>query len=257
MTSADKHSESILGVRVDDLSLSDFLNYIEDTINEDHKSTISYVNIHAMNLAFTIPWFRKFLLDSDIVFCDGFGVKLGMWLNNKRIRYRYTPPDFIEDICQRACRNEYHLFFLGARDGVAEKAASRLREKFPGLKIRTQHGYFQKEKDSPENQKTIEEINAFRTNLLFLGMGMPLQEQWICENLELLKINIAFPAGALFDYISGEQIRAPRWMTDHGLEWIGRLLIEPRRLWRRYIMGNPIFFWRVFVHEILKRKLPK
>jgi N-acetylglucosaminyldiphosphoundecaprenol N-acetyl-beta-D-mannosaminyltransferase len=86
---------------------------------------------------------------------------------------------------------------------------------------------------------------------------MPAQEKWIFENWEDLDIKVALPVGALFDYLSGEVYRAPNWMTDNGLEWFGRLLFEPGRLWRRYLIGNPLFIWRVFVHHVLKLPLPK
>jgi N-acetylglucosaminyldiphosphoundecaprenol N-acetyl-beta-D-mannosaminyltransferase len=80
---------------------------------------------------------------------------------------------------------------------------------------------------------------------------MPMQERWIMENWNDLQVNIVMPVGALFDYLAGELPRAPRWMTEHGLEWLGRLIIEPGRLWKRYLVGNPLFLWRVFIHELL------
>jgi N-acetylglucosaminyldiphosphoundecaprenol N-acetyl-beta-D-mannosaminyltransferase len=109
----------------------------------------------------------------------------------------------------------------------------------------------------PENNLVIERINQFDTQILVLGFGMPMQERWILENLAVLQVKIAFPAGALFDYVSGELPRAPRWMTDNGFEWLGRLLIEPRRLWKRYILGNPLFFYRLFLHHVVGIALPK
>ncbi len=86
---------------------------------------------------------------------------------------------------------------------------------------------------------------------------MPLQEQWILENFNDLQVNIIMPVGAMFDYVAGDVVRAPQWMTDHGFEWLGRLIIEPRRLWKRYIVGNPLFLWRIFIHEILGKPLSK
>ena len=110
--------------------------------------------------------------------------------------------------------------------------------------------------DSLENKLIIEQINEFHPQILVLGLGMPLQEKWILENINSLDVKIAFPAGALFDYLSGELPRAPRWMTDNGLEWLGRLLVEPSRLWKRYILGNPLFFLRLFIHHFLGFPLP-
>lgn len=96
----------------------------------------------------------------------------------------------------------------------------------------------------------IEKINKVRPNILLVGFGMPVQEYWLQENWEKIDTNIALTGGAVFDYLSGELRRAPRWMTDHGLEWLGRLIIEPRRLWKRYIIGLPLFFLRVLLFKL-------
>jgi N-acetylglucosaminyldiphosphoundecaprenol N-acetyl-beta-D-mannosaminyltransferase len=149
------------------------------------------------------------------------------------------------------------MFFLGAEPTVAEIAAFQLRERYPNLNIvGTHHGFFDKEFNSRENNDLIEYINSLHPNILILGMGMPIQEHWLMENWDRLNANIALTGGAVFDYISGELNRAPRWMTDNGLEWLGRLAIEPGRLWTRYIIGNPKFIWRVFIYHILGFSLP-
>ncbi len=142
------------------------------------------------------------------------------------------------------------FFLLGAKPGIADKAAQKLIDRFPDLKITTHHGYFDKTTDSEENQRIIRKINASKANILVVGFGMPLQEKWLKENWDSLNVNIGFPAGALFDYISGELKRGPRWMTNNGLEWLARLLIEPRRLFWRYVIGNTLFLYLV-----LKEKL--
>jgi N-acetylglucosaminyldiphosphoundecaprenol N-acetyl-beta-D-mannosaminyltransferase len=79
---------------------------------------------------------------------------------------------------------------------------------------------------------------------------MPLQEKWLLENWTALNVNVALPIGAAFDYLAGRTYRAPRWMTDHGFEWLGRLIVEPERLWRRYLIGNPLFIWRVVAERL-------
>ena len=246
----------LLGVRIDVLSLDELLSEIQSCILRDNSAVISYVNIHAVNVAYTYPWFRKFLNQSYLTFCDGVGIKLGASITGQHLNDRFTPPDFIERICECAVQHGWKIFFLGARPGIARVAADKLLVKFPELEIETYHGYFDKTTDSIENKMVVEQINRFQPHILILGFGMPLQERWILENLDALEIKIAFPAGALFDYLSGELRRVPRWMTDHGFEWLGRLAIEPRRLWRRYIFGNPLFFWRLFVHHILGISLP-
>jgi N-acetylglucosaminyldiphosphoundecaprenol N-acetyl-beta-D-mannosaminyltransferase len=151
---------------------------------------------------------------------------------------------------------DHSLFLLGARPGVADKAAANLRERFPGLRIvGTHHGYFDKAPGSPENEAVIREINAASPNILIVGFGMPLQERWLMDNWDRIEVNVALTGGAVFDYVSGELPRAPRWMTDHGFEWLGRLIIEPGRLWKRYLVGNPIFILRVLGQRIAQSPL--
>jgi N-acetylglucosaminyldiphosphoundecaprenol N-acetyl-beta-D-mannosaminyltransferase len=96
----------------------------------------------------------------------------------------------------------------------------------------------------------LQAINATSPDILLVGLGMPIQERWLMENWGFVKAKVALPVGALFDYLAGEIPRAPHWMTDHGLEWLGRLIVEPRRLWRRYLLGNPRFLWLVLKQRL-------
>jgi N-acetylglucosaminyldiphosphoundecaprenol N-acetyl-beta-D-mannosaminyltransferase len=125
----------------------------------------------------------------------------------------------------------------------------------PGLEIAgIQHGYFDKTAGSSENEAVVALINQVKPDILVIGFGMPLQERWLLENWDRLDAKVAIPIGAGFDYLAGVTPRAPRWMTDHGLEWLGRLIIEPRRLWKRYIIGNPLFFYRLVKYQLRLRK---
>lgn len=247
----------LLGVKIDTLSLEQLLSIIHSQVCSPEKIIVSNVNVHAVNIAYSTPWFRMFLNQSKVTFCDGVGIKLAAHITGQRLRHRFTPPDFMSRICERAASSGWRVFFLGAKPGIAQNAANKLAERLPGLQIRAHHGYFDKIPTGQENRRVVEQINRFMPDILVLGFGMPLQEKWILENLESLDIKIAFPAGAVFDYLSGELPRAPRWMTDHGLEWLGRLIVEPHRLWRRYLIGNPLFFWRIFVHHFLGYQLPR
>ncbi|MCI5189977.1 MAG: WecB/TagA/CpsF family glycosyltransferase [Candidatus Electrothrix sp. AS4_5] len=100
----------------------------------------------------------------------------------------------------------------------------------------------------------MEHINTIKPNILILGLGMPLQERWLKENWTKLEVNIGLTGGAVFDYVSGELRRGPRWMTDNGMEWLARLLIEPKRLWKRYLIGNLFFFYLIFKERLNKKK---
>jgi N-acetylglucosaminyldiphosphoundecaprenol N-acetyl-beta-D-mannosaminyltransferase len=248
---------SILGVRVDLISLDDLLRYVMLMVHGQRKTIISYVNVHAVNIAYELGWFKEYINHSQVVFCDGFGVKWAAnFLRRKEIN-RLTPPDWFDRLAGMCAENGISMFFLGTRQDVIEKAAAFIIKKYPRLKIvGAQHGFFDKEPLSSENQEVLARINMLRPDILVVGFGMPAQEKWISENWGDLQVKVAVPVGAMFDYMAGEVKRAPRWMTDNGLEWFGRLLIEPGRLWRRYIIGNPLFLWRIFIHHILGFSLP-
>jgi N-acetylglucosaminyldiphosphoundecaprenol N-acetyl-beta-D-mannosaminyltransferase len=236
----------ILGVMIHPVTLQRLLDITTLALHRHQRMIIAYVNVHAMNLAYRLPWFRSFLNNSDIVFCDGFGVKWGARLLGHHIPQRFTPPDWIDQLAAIAAREGFSMFLLGARPGVAEKAAAQLRDRAPGLRISgTHHGFFDKNPGSAENAAVAQAINAAQPDILLIGFGMPMQERWLLENWQNVQATIALPVGAAFDYLSGEVRRGPRWMTDNGLEWLARLVIEPRRLWQRYIIGNPLFLWRV------------
>jgi len=241
----------ILGVQVDSLTIQHLHNEMGRIIQAQEHQLVLNVNVNCLNLAYRHGWLRDFLNSAALVFCDGSGVRLGLGMLGRRIPERITYADWTWQLAEFAEPRGFTLFFLGARPGIADQAAARLKERFPSLHIvGTHHGYFDKTPDSPENKAVIQQINAVKPNILILGFGMPMQERWLLENWERIEANIALTGGAVFDYVSGELHRAPRWMTDHGLEWLGRLIIEPRRLWRRYIVGNPLFLYRVLKQRL-------
>jgi N-acetylglucosaminyldiphosphoundecaprenol N-acetyl-beta-D-mannosaminyltransferase len=256
----DFEPTAILGVRVDLVSLDELLQYILLAIQNRRKTILTYVNVHAINLAQELSWFRDFINHSQVAFCDGFGVKwAARFLTGKELQ-RLTPPDWFACLAEACAQRQISLFFLGTRPEVVKKAALVLQAKYPELKIvGVQSGFFDKTWLSLENQAVVAQINSLHPDLLVIGFGMPTQEKWILENYDQLQVSVIFPVGAFFDYLAGDVVRAPRWMTEHGLEWLGRLLVEPRRLWKRYLLGNLLFLWRVLIQKlgILKFDLPK
>jgi N-acetylglucosaminyldiphosphoundecaprenol N-acetyl-beta-D-mannosaminyltransferase len=245
------HSVDILGVNVGTQTSHALLDYISATIDANERAIIAYINIHTINLSMRLPWFREYLNLASNTYCDGYGVKLAAWLLGYHIPERYTAPDWIPDLVKLCSKNDYTIFILGAKPGVAFNAARKLSNQARGVKIvETHHGYFNKTADSPENELIIEKINSHHADILILGLGTPLQEQWLMENWQRLNCRIALPVGAALDYLGGEAWRAPHWMTDNGFEWIGRLLSNPRRFWKRYIIGIPCFLYYVFLQRL-------
>jgi N-acetylglucosaminyldiphosphoundecaprenol N-acetyl-beta-D-mannosaminyltransferase len=236
----------LLDIRIQDLSVEELVEAVIEAAKGDTPHLIAYANVHAFNLAARDARFKRILQNADRVFCDGVGVRLGAWIMGRRLRYRNTPPDWMPQLAMACAQHQMSLFLLGGHPGVAEQAAARLCREVPGLRIAgSHHGYFDKGLSSAENRAVVQAINEAQTNILLVGFGMPAQEYWIDENRAQLNVQVFIPVGALFDYLAERLYRAPRWMTDNGLEWLARLVVEPRRLWRRYLIGNPQFLWRV------------
>lgn len=242
---------NIVGVKVHPLRVQKLHQEIEKIINSNQKALVLNVNVNCLNLSYENPWMREFLNTAEIVFCDGAGVILGAYILGAYIPERITYADWFWELSKFGEAHKYTFYFLGAEPSVAQRAAETLLTHYPNLRIvGIRDGYFDKSPDSQDNEAIIRDINLAKPNILVLGLGMPLQEKWLMENWHKIDANIALTGGAVFDYISGKLKRAPRWMTNHGLEWLGRLLIEPQRLWKRYLFGNPQFLWR-----ILKQKM--
>lgn len=239
----------VLGVGVDRVTAGGLREEIP-RLARRRGGIVLNVNAHCLNLLQGDGELRAFFAGSDLVFCDGAGVRLAARLLGESLPERITYADWLPRLADLAQECALSLFFLGARPGVAEEAARRLQESRPKLKIAgVRDGFFDHRPGSPENGSVVAEINAARPDILLVGLGMPLQERWLMENRRALDFGVALTGGAVFDYASGRLRRGPPLLTDNGLEWLARLLVEPRRLWRRYMIGNPTFLARVLAQR--------
>lgn len=241
---------NLMQTRFHKVTVEQLIEFIADATQQDKKTIVGNVNVRAANFAYELPWYRNFLNRSDLVFCDGFGVLLGSRLLGNCVQscHRMTCPDYIEDLI-RACENRgASVFLLAGKPGVTDKAIQKLRAIAPRIDIQGHHGYF--EKDGLENDAIIEMINQAKPDVLYVGFGMPLQEKWISENIDRIDAKVFLPLGACLDFYTDTVYRGPRWATDLGMEWLTRLLSEPQRLWKRYILGNPLFFYRIMRQRI-------
>ncbi len=208
---------------------------------------VMYVNAHVLNQSRVDPALRDALEDADLVYCDGYGVRLAARALDVEIPHRMTGADWVWDLASLCEQRNVSVYLLGCEPGVAAQAAQRLRRAHADLEVAgSHHGYF--EMGSPHDERVVEDINARRPDVVLVGMGTPKQELWVQRNAQRLDAKVVWTVGALFDYVSGRVPRAPAALSDNGLEWIFRLAIEPQRMWRRYLVGNPVFLSRVMTH---------
>ena len=257
MPSVSAEAVSVLGLRVDPVTVPVVHGHIGNAVREDRRVTYLHVNVHALNLACEQTWLRRYLNSVELVICDGAGVQLAARILGQSLPARITYADWIWQLAAFAEGEGFSVFLLGAEPGVAEEAAKRLSQRYANLNIvGCHHGYFDHSPESTANHKVIEAINAVCPDILITAFGMPLQERWLLQNRTELNVRVALAGGAVLDYVSGRLARGPSWLTGYGFEWLARLLIEPRRLWRRYLIGNPLFLMRVFMQRTGIREYP-
>ncbi len=229
-------------VRVHDIRRGEIIEALAEDAAEPRL--IANVNAHALNLAFKDAEFRRILNSAHVCFCDGFGVKLlASIFRCGKIHDRTTMPGFVEEVAARLHREGKRMFLLGDEPGVAEDYARKLEAAWPGIVAGTHHGFILR--DPAGEAEAVRRIRESRPAVVCVGMGMPLQEKWITKHMHDLPPARYMPVGAHFAWSTQSRRRGPRWATDNGLEWFFRLIYEPRRMWRRYVIGLPEVSLRV------------
>ncbi|HEV3321213.1 MAG TPA: WecB/TagA/CpsF family glycosyltransferase [Solirubrobacteraceae bacterium] len=233
---------SILGVDVNQLTAEQALTAIDHGADRGTCQMLAYVNAHTLNLAVRDQDLRGALNRSALVLNDGFGVGLAARMRGERFPENLNGSDFTVKLLELAAANGWRVFLLGGEPGVAETAAERLTERIDGLHIAgTCHGFTDESDDL-----LAQRVRDAGAAMLIVAFGSPRQEIWIDRNLAAAGARIGVGVGAFLDFSAGKVVRAPRWMNVLGIEWCFRLAQEPRRLWRRYILGNPIFLLRAW-----------
>jgi N-acetylglucosaminyldiphosphoundecaprenol N-acetyl-beta-D-mannosaminyltransferase len=236
------------GIRLVNLALQEALDAIDGALAARLPTRIAFVNADCANLAARHPDYRDHLAACDWVFVDGSGMRLAGKIMLQPVRDNVNGTDLFPLLCERLASQGRRLFLLGARPGVAAATADWARARFPGLQIAgTRHGYYTPE----EEADVLAEIRASRTDVVLVAFGALRQEAWIARHLADSGATVAIGVGGLFDYYSGRIPRAPLWMRRCGIEWIFRLIQEPGRLWRRYLVGNAVFLWRIGLDRLM------
>jgi len=237
-----KQSTQVLDVEIDNLTVTELLERIGQFIQEGRPHQVAYVNADSLNQSRRDRSYRAVLQKADLVYADGMGVVFASHAFAEPLKERLNAGDFLPDLCRFAREKGYSLYFLGGEEGVARQAAENLQGNYPGLRIVGWHHGFFTEAETPG---LVAEIRDRKPDILLVGMGVPRQEKWIRRHLDELGVPVAWGVGALLDYSAGKFPRAPVWMRRTGLEWLFRFLLEPGRLWRRYLIGNFIFTFRL------------
>ncbi|MGC2620501.1 MAG: WecB/TagA/CpsF family glycosyltransferase [Acidobacteriaceae bacterium] len=204
--------------------------------------TIVGPNAHLVNLAERDDRFAAAMQAADLSVPDGISVVMASRLLKVPIPERVTGGDLMERMCAEAAHYGLRMYFLGGLPGAATMAAHNLRKRYPGLRIcGTACPLPGFENDPAQMMQIRNEINAVAPDILCIAFGAPKQEIWMQENRDKLRVGVILPVGAAFDTQSGLRRRAPKWIQRLGVEWFFRLVMEPRRLWRRYLVGNTQF----------------
>lgn len=240
---------SILDVPVARLDNDDALGELVRLYDEGGHSHVAYANAHSLNVAATDPDHLAVLRRAALVLNDGSGVGIAARIKGAPFPENLNGSDFNPRILELAAARGWRVFFLGGRPGVAAEAARRLAARFPVLPVAgTLEGYGTEE----ESVRAVRDAGA---DLVMVAMGNPAQERFIDRNLEAMGARIGVGVGAFFDFTADRVRRAPAWMNRAGIEWIYRLGLEPRRMWRRYVLGNPLFLARVLRERVLSPKV--
>lgn len=234
---------NLMDVEFDNLSMKEAIDALTQDIAAGKRKKVYYVNADCFNKIVNDKNYLELLQKGDYILPDGIGVLLACKLIQVGLRENVNGTDMLPFICQMAVENNYSIYLFGAKSGVAALMRQKLTEVYPSLRIvGERHGYFSEES---EEKEMIDEINLLKPDILLVALGVPAQEKWIDEHYDDLSCHLMIGVGGLFDFYSGKIKRAPVWLREMGLEWIFRLAMEPRKKFKRYMIGNPSFLWQV------------
>jgi N-acetylglucosaminyldiphosphoundecaprenol N-acetyl-beta-D-mannosaminyltransferase len=243
----------IFGLQIRDTTLDDAANWLIGRATASLSTNVAFVNAHSINVLNRDVPFANELARFHCIFADGIGLRLAGLAAGVKLKDNVNGTDLFPVLCATAAKENVGIYLLGAAPGVASATASNMTARHPGLKIcGTASGYFENEDDE---QRVIDSINASGAEVLLVAMGVPTQECWIARNRHRLRPSVLIGVGGLFDYFSGNIARAPLWMRKSGLEWTWRLSLEPKRLARRYLLGNAEFLLRLAAQRLLSPQL--
>lgn len=214
-----------------------------NSIDLNKKTIINTINPHSYCVSKSDISFQKALLNSDILLPDGSGIVIAAkFLRNKKI-VKIAGADIHRHLLEDANKNHKKVFYLGAAPNTLKLIKERISKEYPNINMGSYSPPYKPEFSNEDSQKMINEVNGFNPDILFVGMTAPKQEKWVASNKENLNATITVSIGAVFDFYAGTVERSGAFWINIGLEWLPRLLKEPKRLWRRNFVSTPLFLW--------------
>lgn len=235
----------VLGNRVDAVQIPEAIAVIEGWIAERGPSRfVAVTGMHGITESRRSPEFRKILAAAGLVVADGMPlVWIGRWRGFSGMQRRVYGPELTETFC-RVTGSRYRHFFYGGAPGVADHLAQTMQQRY-GIQVAGTYCPPFRPLTAEEDRDVVETINASSADVIWVGLSTPKQETWMYQHRDRLQAPAMLGIGAAFDLNTGRLAQAPVWMRENGLEWLFRLLAEPRRLWRRYLVYGPVFAWNV------------
>jgi N-acetylglucosaminyldiphosphoundecaprenol N-acetyl-beta-D-mannosaminyltransferase len=233
---------NILGVHFSNLNEPELIYMLDDRIAEAQKTQVCFVPTNSILAARKNRFVMDVYNSADVVMCDGVPVQWASSLLGTPLKQRLTGFDFFPHFIQHCEQNNYSVYFLGAKEGVAKQLASIYQSRYPSIRVA---GYytppFAASFSEEQNAVMLSAINAAKPDVLFVSLTAPKQDIWIHQQLEQMNVKLAIGVGAAFDSEAGSLKRAPILMQQMGLEWFYRFLQEPGRMFRRYFIEAPVF----------------
>jgi N-acetylglucosaminyldiphosphoundecaprenol N-acetyl-beta-D-mannosaminyltransferase len=240
-------SVRVLGTRVDAYGRDEVIAELIARARRRERTRVMFVNAHCLNVARRDRSYQAALRDTELVLADGSGMLLAARVLGLPVLHNLNGTDLVPKLLEAASSEGLSVYFLGGLPGVAARAAEEACRRAPGLKIAgCSQGYL----DPIAEARVLEQLDTVRPDILLVAMGVPHQELWVQRNWQALPSGLTLGVGALLDFMAGRFRRAPVWMRRLGIEWIYRLCLEPRRLWRRYIIGNALFLGTVLLTRL-------
>ncbi|MBW8001341.1 MAG: WecB/TagA/CpsF family glycosyltransferase [Planctomycetes bacterium] len=241
---------NILGVCFDLIGYPSVMQQIFDWKEQELHKIITITNPHSVILCCNDEQMQKATNSAALTLPDGIGIILAAKILGYAHHGRVSGPDLMLKCCEKGIEKNYRHFFYGGAQGIAEKLAERLSDKYPGLQIAGTYSPPFRQLSEQEDAEIVDLINSASPDILWVGLGAPKQEKWMSGHVGRIKAAAMIGVGAAFDFHSGNIKRAPQWLQNCHLEWLHRLLANPMRMWQRYLVNGPIFLAKVIAQKV-------